>query len=81
MENRRTALSLLLVAAGAILLICGFFAQTAVVSSGEDGQKVTALSEASITREVARGGVTRDEAGQIKKTYEDGQQAPAACPT
>jgi len=37
-------------------------------------------SEPTITQEVARGGVTRDESGQIKKTYE-GTAAPKACPT
>ena len=38
------------------------------------------VSEPAVVQEVARGGVTRDESGQIKKTYE-GTQAPKACPT
>jgi hypothetical protein len=38
------------------------------------------VSEPAVTQEVARGGVTRDESGQVKKTYE-GTQAPKACPT
>ena len=38
------------------------------------------VSEPAITQEVARGGVTRDESGRIKKTYE-GTAAPKACPT
>jgi len=38
------------------------------------------VSEPAVTQEVARGGVTRDESGQIKKTYE-GTAAPKACPT
>jgi len=38
------------------------------------------LSEPAVTQEVARGGVTRDESGEVKKTYE-GTQAPKACPT
>ncbi|OHB65499.1 MAG: hypothetical protein A2Y77_11140 [Planctomycetes bacterium RBG_13_62_9] len=42
--------------------------------------QVTALSEPAATQEVARGGLTRDESGQIKKTYE-GTEAPKACPT
>ncbi len=37
-------------------------------------------SEPAVTQEVARGGVTRDEEGRIKKTYE-GTEAPKACPT
>jgi hypothetical protein len=40
-----------------------------------------ATSEPAVVQEVARGGVTRDESGQIKKTYEEGKQAPKACPT
>jgi len=39
-----------------------------------------ALSEPAATQEVARGGLTRDESGQIQKTYE-GKEAPQACPT
>jgi hypothetical protein len=39
------------------------------------------VSEPVVTREVARGGVTRDaESGRIQKTYE-GTEAPKACPT
>jgi hypothetical protein len=38
------------------------------------------VSEPAIVQEVARGGVTRDESGRVKKTYE-GTQAPKACPT
>jgi hypothetical protein len=38
-------------------------------------------SEPAVVQEVARGGVTRDQSGQIKKTYEEGKQAPKACPT
>jgi len=38
------------------------------------------VSEPAVTQEVARGGVTRDESGEIKKTYE-GKEAPKACPT
>jgi hypothetical protein len=41
----------------------------------------TSASELVITQEVARGGVKRDESGAIKKTYEEGTQAPQACPT
>ena len=38
------------------------------------------LSEPAVTQEVARGGVARNEFGQLTKTYE-GNQAPKACPT
>jgi hypothetical protein len=81
MEQRRTILALVLVVVAAGLLVWGLFAKAAIVSSGAQGQKVVTQSEAAITQEVARGGLTRDEKGQIKKTYEEGQQAPKACPT
>ena len=42
--------------------------------------QMEAVPEPAVTQEVARGGVTRDESGQIKKTYE-GTAAPKACPT
>jgi hypothetical protein len=73
-------LSIVLVAIGAFLLTYGLFAKSNVASSGEQGQ-VAPASEMAMTREVARGGVKRDESGQVKKTYEEGQKAPAACPT
>jgi len=82
MENRRTALSLLLVAAGVILLICGLLSRSSVISSGEQGQEqVAAMSEFSIVRDVARGGLKREPSGRIKTTYQEGQQAAEACPT
>jgi hypothetical protein len=82
MEDRRTALSLLLVAAGAILLVYGLLSRSSVVSSGEQGQeKVATMSEFAIVREVARGGLKREEPGRIKTTYGEGQRAEDACPT
>jgi hypothetical protein len=80
MEKSRTAISLLLAVVGAGLLVYGLLARTAVVSSGDQGL-VAATSELSITQEVTRGGVKRDESGNIKKTYGEGEKAPAACPT
>jgi len=81
MEKRRTALSLTLIAAGVALLVYGLFGQSAAVTSDEEGQGSRAVtSELAVTKEVARGGVKRDESGQIKKTYE-GNNAPKTCPT
>jgi hypothetical protein len=96
MEKRRAGLSLLLVAVGAVLLVYGLgFRSIATGTSGSNtppdpgvatitpasATAVTTASELDITREVARGGVKRDESGAIKKTYEEGTQAPQACPT
>ncbi len=82
MEKRRAALSLLLVVVGAGLLLYGLFWRSTVVSSGEPAQGQPAVkSELALVQEVARGGLKREESGQIKKTYEEGEKAPAACPT
>jgi hypothetical protein len=82
MEKRRTTLSLLLTAVGAGLLFYGLFSQAAVVSLGEQEKgQIVPQSELAVVQEVARGGLKRDESGEIKKTYEEGEKAPAACPT
>jgi len=80
MEKQRTAASIVLLVVGAGLLLYGLLGRTLVVSSGEQSQ-MTASSELALTQEVARGGLTRDEAGGVKKTYEEGEKPPAACPT
>ena len=80
MEKRRTTLSLVLAAIGLSLLTFGLIHKSAAVSP--DGQEqVATMSEMAITQEVARGGITRDESGEVMKTYEEGQEAPEACPT
>ena len=96
MEKRRAGLALLLVVVGAALLVYGLgFRPIAMAPSGSStppdpgvgtitpvsATVAAAASELDITREVARGGVKRDESGAIKKTYEEGTQAPKACPT
>lgn len=80
MEKQRLVVFLVLIVLGSGLLAYGLRSQAAVVSSGEQGQ-VVATSELAVTQEVARGGVKREESGEVKKTYDEGQKAPAACPT
>ena len=80
MEKRRMALTFVLVVAGLALVGYGLFRPSAPVAPSEDGQVEAApTSELAVTKEVARGGVKRDESGQIKKTYEG--KAPEACST
>ncbi len=96
MEKRRAGLALLLVAVGAVLLVYGLGFRSVAVTPGAATPPLTpgagtitpasavtaaAASELAITQEVARGGVKRDESGALKKTYEEGKQAPQACPT
>ena len=77
MEKRRAVLSLVVAAVGLSLLTLGLIHEPAAVSpDGQDQQQVAAMSEMAITQEVARGGITRDESGEVTKTYEEGQEAP-----
>jgi len=80
MEKRRTLLSLFLVVVGVALLGYGLLRQSATVASNEEGQvEAAATSELAVTKEVARGGIKRDESGEIKKTYKG--KAPETCST
>jgi len=80
MEKQRMVVFLVLIVLGSGLLLYGLRSQAAVVSSGEQGRAI-ATSELAITQEVARGGVKRDESGEVKKTYEEGEKPPETCPT
>jgi hypothetical protein len=94
MEKGRIILVLMLVAAGMGLLLYGLLYNSTTISSGPSAGSAVAgepnfvpiaaqseaLSEPAVTQEVARGGITRDASGAIKKTYE-GKEAPKACPT
>ena len=65
---------------GVALLIYGVFFHAAVIApAGDDAALASATRETSLIREVAIGGLERDDSGQIKKTYSG--QAPKACPT
>jgi hypothetical protein len=95
MEKRRAILSLVLVGAGAALLMYGLFAHAGEVWPADqaptqpsvtiDSVVVEPVTVASVTpesgmiREVTIGGLKRDALGQLKKTYSG--QAPKACPT
>ena len=71
-----------LILLGAGLLIYGAFFHSATVSAQQQGDaKVFAKSEPALMKEVSVGGVERDESGEIKQTYEVGEEAPKACPT
>jgi hypothetical protein len=96
MEKRRATLSLVLTAVGAALLVYGLGFRASVATSSDPNTPASpgtgavtparaiaasGLSELTVTQEVARGGLKRDESGRIKTTYEKGKPAPAACPT
>ncbi len=72
--------SLSLILCGVALLVYGVFVHAAVISSAEESDAAaTAKREPALIREVAIGGLERDDSGEIKKTYTG--QAPKACPT
>ncbi len=95
MEKRNAVLSLVLVGVGAVLLLYGLFAHAGEVWPADraptqpsltiDSIVVEPVVVASVTpepgmiREVTIGGLKRDAAGLLKKTYSG--QAPKACPT
>lgn len=82
MEKHRAVLSLLLAGLAVALLAYGLLSRPApAASDGQDPNDITAKSELWVTQQVARGGLQRTETGEIKKTYEEGEKAPAACPT
>lgn len=71
-----------LVLLGAGLITYGVLFHSTAVSAQQQGTaQVLAKSESSLIKDVSVGGVERDESGQIKQTYEIGEQAPQACPT
>jgi len=71
-----------LVLLGVVLLIYGAFFHSTIVSAQQQGEAtVLAKSEPNLIKEVSVGGVTRDDSGKIKQTYEVGEEAPKACPT
>ena len=76
----RQIVSSALVAVGVAMLLYGVFFHAAVVApAGEDAATESVTGETALIREVAIGGLERDESGEIKKTYTG--QAPKACPT
>jgi hypothetical protein len=95
MEKRRTILSLVLVGAGAVLLIYGLFAHAGEVWPADKAPTPSSVTvdpvivepvavavitpEPGMIREITIGGLIRTDQGQLKKTYSG--QAPKACPT
>jgi len=78
----RIVFALVLALLGAALLAYGasFHAATVLAKEGDTAPAV-ATSEPSLIKEVTVGGVERDEAGQVRKTYGGSEAAPKACPT
>ena len=76
----RQWVSLSLILGGAGLLVYGLLFHAAVISSAEESAaEASSKREPALIREVAVGGLERDDSGEIKKTYTG--QAPKACPT
>ncbi|HEX42457.1 MAG TPA: hypothetical protein ENN81_10430 [Phycisphaerales bacterium] len=82
MPNRHAKIAVfaLLALIGAALVVYGLAAHsTSVAPKDPNDPNVVAKSELELTREATVGGVQRDEAGQIRKTYD--KDPPKACPT
>lgn len=77
----RIVIVFLLVLAGVALLTYGAAFHSAAVAPQAGGAAAAiAQSEPALIKEVTVGGLQRDAAGEIRKTY-TGNQAPADCPT
>lgn len=82
MEKQRTAMSLVLIALGAALLLYGLSSRADIASSDEQAQvQIPPTTELAADREVAKGAVAQETPPQVKKPEEEAKKAPAACPT
>ena len=70
---------IILLIAGVILSIYGSL-RSISPSNSEGKANQTAFSEIELNKEIAIGGITRSETGQLKKTYQEGEK-PKECPT
>ncbi len=75
--NRKKRVSVVLLAAGVILLVVGLLYHSEPVL-GDRGEAVK-VDEPALVREITVGGVTRNELGELARTY-SGEQ-PDLCPT
>jgi len=93
MDKARVYIWLASSTAGLILLGYGIFARSVMIYEPPAGTHVGgiipafsepapygAVPETRLILEVSRGGLTRDDAGRLVKTYE-GDRPPKACPT
>jgi len=86
MQKRRTVMCVVLTVLGLGLIAYGLHAQTAVVSSGEQGQ-VTAVSDPVVTPVVLQSDANSVGSEEVKKTAAEPPKAAApakpaaACPT
>ena len=82
----RIVLAAMLVAAGAALILYGVarHSRTVLLQQAEppadEAAKTIDESEPALIREVSIGGVRRNPAGQLERTYGEGE-TPSLCPT
>ena len=79
-KNKHIVVSSIILLIGSILLINGlFFRYIKIVPQSESNASVFVLSEWTVTKDTTVGGLIRDNAGRIKRTYTG--KSPQACPT
>jgi hypothetical protein len=67
---------------GVTLFSYGAFIHTTKIITPVKGGSVTAFkSEPTLVKDASVGGVARDETGQIKQTYSEGEKPPETCST
>jgi len=83
---RQTVLAAILVAAGAALVIYGVavHSRTVLLKQAEppaaEAEKTIQESEPALIREITVGGLRRNPAGKLERTYGEGE-TPSLCPT
>jgi len=79
-RNKHIAVSSIILLIGLIILIHGlFFRYVKIVPQSESNASLFVLSELAVTKDTTVGGLFRDDAGRIKRTYTG--KSPQACPT
>ncbi len=58
-----------------------FFHSTEITTPVKGGSVTTFKQEPALVKDVSVGGVIRDESGEIKQTYLEGEKPPETCPT
>ena len=67
---------------GAALLCYGeFFHSSQVIAQAADGPVTLSKLEPALVKDASVSGVTRDESGKIKQTYNQGEKPPETCST
>ena len=58
-----------------------FLHSTEITTQDKDNSVIVNKSEPALVKDASVGGVTRDQSGKIKQTYDKGEKPPETCST